>query len=162
MLFWLCLTCQSTTASEQLQGSPLCCASIYALQRSANISIKHPPSHITLSQYCPRCCVIACCMKKAMGLELDGSGFGLGSRSQRYAAVVEDGVVSWVQGGRRVGWGLGLWVLSLIIQLPSCPTTASTHDHYQLHQSQPTHCMITIASQLPCRSPSWRWRQAPD
>jgi hypothetical protein len=30
---------------------------------------------------------------KAMGLELDGSGFGLGSRSQRYAAVIEDGTV---------------------------------------------------------------------
>jgi peroxiredoxin len=31
---------------------------------------------------------------KAMGLEMDGSGFGLGSRSQRYAAVIEDGVVT--------------------------------------------------------------------
>jgi peroxiredoxin len=30
---------------------------------------------------------------KAMGLEMDGSGFGLGKRSQRYAAVIEDGVV---------------------------------------------------------------------
>ena len=30
---------------------------------------------------------------KAMGLELDGSGFGLGQRSQRYAMIVEDGVV---------------------------------------------------------------------
>ncbi len=30
---------------------------------------------------------------KALGLELDGSRFGLGTRSQRYAAVVEDGVV---------------------------------------------------------------------
>jgi peroxiredoxin len=29
----------------------------------------------------------------AVGLELDGSGFGLGTRSQRYAAVIEDGVV---------------------------------------------------------------------
>jgi peroxiredoxin len=29
-----------------------------------------------------------------MGLELDGTGFGLGSRSQRYAAVIENGVVS--------------------------------------------------------------------
>jgi glutaredoxin/glutathione-dependent peroxiredoxin len=29
----------------------------------------------------------------AMGLEMDGSGFGLGTRSQRYAAIVEDGVV---------------------------------------------------------------------
>ena len=29
----------------------------------------------------------------AMGLEMDGSGFGLGKRSKRYAAVIEDGVV---------------------------------------------------------------------
>ena len=31
---------------------------------------------------------------RAMGLELDGTGFGLGTRSQRYAAVIEDGVVT--------------------------------------------------------------------
>ena len=30
----------------------------------------------------------------AMGLEMDGSGFGLGTRSQRYAAIIEDGVVT--------------------------------------------------------------------
>ena len=30
---------------------------------------------------------------KAIGMELDGSGFGLGVRSQRYAMVVDDGVV---------------------------------------------------------------------
>jgi len=30
---------------------------------------------------------------KAMGLELDGSGFGMGGRSQRYALVANDGVV---------------------------------------------------------------------
>ena len=30
----------------------------------------------------------------ALGLELDGSGFGLGSRSQRFAMIVEDGTVS--------------------------------------------------------------------
>jgi peroxiredoxin len=29
-----------------------------------------------------------------LGLEMDGSGFGLGKRSQRYAMVVEDGVVT--------------------------------------------------------------------
>lgn len=29
-----------------------------------------------------------------MGLELDGTGFGLGTRSQRYAAILEDGVVT--------------------------------------------------------------------
>jgi peroxiredoxin len=32
----------------------------------------------------------------AMGLPMDGSGFGLGSRSQRYAAIIEDGTVTWL------------------------------------------------------------------
>jgi peroxiredoxin len=31
---------------------------------------------------------------RALGLELDGSGFGLGMRSQRFAMVVDDGVVT--------------------------------------------------------------------
>ena len=31
---------------------------------------------------------------KALGLELDASGFGMGTRSQRFAMVVDDGVVS--------------------------------------------------------------------
>lgn len=30
---------------------------------------------------------------RALGLSMDGSGYGLGTRSQRYAMVVEDGVV---------------------------------------------------------------------
>ena len=30
----------------------------------------------------------------ALGLELDGSGFGLGTRSQRFAMIVDDGTVS--------------------------------------------------------------------
>lgn len=30
---------------------------------------------------------------KAMGLEMDGTKFGLGTRSQRYAAVIEDGII---------------------------------------------------------------------
>jgi len=30
---------------------------------------------------------------RALGLDFDGSGFGMGARSQRYAAIVEDGVV---------------------------------------------------------------------
>jgi peroxiredoxin len=29
----------------------------------------------------------------AMGLEMDASGFGLGTRSKRYAAVVQDGII---------------------------------------------------------------------
>ena len=31
---------------------------------------------------------------KALGLEMDGTGFGLGIRSQRYAMVIDDGVVT--------------------------------------------------------------------
>ena len=31
---------------------------------------------------------------KALGLELDASGFGMGQRSQRYSMIVKDGVVS--------------------------------------------------------------------
>src|SRR5690606_38610118 len=30
---------------------------------------------------------------QAMGLVMDGSGFGLGQRSQRYAAILQDGVI---------------------------------------------------------------------
>ena len=32
----------------------------------------------------------------AMGLTMDGTGFGLGKRSQRFAAILDDGVVSWL------------------------------------------------------------------
>ncbi|MEJ8277526.1 peroxiredoxin [Pseudonocardia spirodelae] len=32
----------------------------------------------------------------AAGLDMDGSKFGLGTRSQRYAAIIRDGVVAWV------------------------------------------------------------------
>ena len=31
---------------------------------------------------------------RAVGLEMDGSGFGMGLRSQRYAMIVDDGVVT--------------------------------------------------------------------
>ena len=31
---------------------------------------------------------------EAMGLVMDGSGFGLGKRSKRYAAIIEDGVIT--------------------------------------------------------------------
>jgi len=33
-------------------------------------------------------------LTKALGLELDGSGFGLGMRSQRFAAIIEDGKIT--------------------------------------------------------------------
>jgi peroxiredoxin len=32
-------------------------------------------------------------LTKAMGLEMDGSGYGMGHRSKRFAMVIEDGVV---------------------------------------------------------------------
>jgi peroxiredoxin len=35
-------------------------------------------------------------LTEALGLTMDGSGFGLGQRSQRYAAILEDGIVSWL------------------------------------------------------------------
>jgi len=31
---------------------------------------------------------------RAVGMDVDGSAFGLGTRSKRYAMVIEDGVVS--------------------------------------------------------------------
>ena len=33
---------------------------------------------------------------KAAGLDMDGSKFGLGTRSKRYAAIITDGVVQWI------------------------------------------------------------------
>ena len=33
---------------------------------------------------------------KSLGLELDGSGFGMGNRSKRYAMIVEDGKVTYL------------------------------------------------------------------
>ena len=33
-------------------------------------------------------------LTKAMGLDFDGSGFGMGTRSQRYSMIVKDGVVA--------------------------------------------------------------------
>jgi len=35
-------------------------------------------------------------LTKALGLEMDGSGYGMGLRSQRYAMVVDDGVVTYL------------------------------------------------------------------
>jgi peroxiredoxin len=34
---------------------------------------------------------------EAMGLVMDGTGFGLGTRSKRYAAIIEDGVVTSIE-----------------------------------------------------------------
>jgi peroxiredoxin len=35
-------------------------------------------------------------LAEAMGLTMDGSGFGLGRRNQRYAAILDDGIVRWI------------------------------------------------------------------
>jgi peroxiredoxin len=35
-------------------------------------------------------------LAEAMGLTMDGTGFGLGKRTQRFAAILDDGVVSWL------------------------------------------------------------------
>jgi peroxiredoxin len=35
-------------------------------------------------------------LAEAMGLTMDGSGFGLGERIQRFAAILDDGVVEWL------------------------------------------------------------------
>ena len=35
-------------------------------------------------------------LAEAMGLTMDGSGFGLGTRVQRFAAILDDGVVFWL------------------------------------------------------------------
>jgi peroxiredoxin len=35
-------------------------------------------------------------LAQAMGLIMDGTGFGLGTRGQRFAAILDDGVVSWL------------------------------------------------------------------
>ncbi len=35
-------------------------------------------------------------LAEAMGLTMDGTGFGLGHRSQRFAAILDDGVVGWL------------------------------------------------------------------
>ena len=43
---------------------------------------------------------------EAVGLTMDGSGFGLGTRSRRYAAIIEDGLVPALFG--EPGGGLGV------------------------------------------------------
>ncbi len=35
-------------------------------------------------------------LAEALGLVMDGRGFGLGTRVQRFAAIVEDGIVTWL------------------------------------------------------------------
>jgi len=52
---------------------------------------------------------------EAIGLEMDGSGFGLGTRSQRYAAIIEDGVVTALQ--VEPGPGLSVSAADAILEL---------------------------------------------
>jgi peroxiredoxin len=35
-------------------------------------------------------------LAESMGLTMDGAGFGLGTRGQRFAAILDDGTVSWL------------------------------------------------------------------
>jgi peroxiredoxin len=51
----------------------------------------------------------------AVGLEMDGSAFGLGTRSQRYAMVIEDGVVTALQ--VEPGSGLTVSAADAILEL---------------------------------------------
>jgi peroxiredoxin len=43
---------------------------------------------------------------RALGLDKDSSGYGMGRRSKRYAAVVDDGVVTYL--GVESGGGVGV------------------------------------------------------
>jgi peroxiredoxin len=52
---------------------------------------------------------------KAMGLEMDGSLIGLGTRSQRYAAIIEDGVVANLQ--VEPGPGLSVSAADAVLEL---------------------------------------------
>jgi peroxiredoxin len=52
---------------------------------------------------------------EAMGLEMDGSGVGLGTRSQRYAAIIEDGVITSLQ--VEPGPGLSVSAADAILEL---------------------------------------------
>ena len=53
---------------------------------------------------------------QSMGLEMDGSGFGLGTRSQRYAMIVNDGVIAalYVEEGRNFDVSKAETVLSAL------------------------------------------------
>ena len=51
----------------------------------------------------------------AVGLEMDGSGFGLGTRSQRYAMVIDDGVVTALQ--VEPGPGLSVSAADAVLEL---------------------------------------------
>ena len=51
----------------------------------------------------------------AMDLTMDATGFGLGMRSQRYAAVIEDGVVTAIEVEK--GGGIGVSSCLAILQI---------------------------------------------
>lgn len=61
-------------------------------------------------------------LARALGLELDGRGFGAGMRSRRYAAVVNDGVVEYlgVEFGREVGVSSAEAVLAALQATTGC------------------------------------------
>lgn len=51
---------------------------------------------------------------QAMGLAMDGSGFGLGTRSRRYSAIIEDGVVTSLNAEE--GGGLEVSTCELVLE----------------------------------------------
>ena len=62
----------------------------------------------------------------AIGLEMDGSGFGMGTRSLRYSMIVKDGVVETlnIEGnpGEAVGCGCRQYVVAAVItESGTCP-----------------------------------------
>jgi len=66
---------------------------------------------------------------KAIGMEVDASGAGLGTRSQRYAMVIEDGVVTAFmpeEGGFKIEFSTHSAVLASILKQPSSGMNAVT------------------------------------
>lgn len=51
---------------------------------------------------------------RALGLELDATGFGMGTRSRRYAMIVEDGVVSYL--GVEPGGDIGVSSATAVLE----------------------------------------------
>ena len=61
-------------------------------------------------------------LAEALGLVMDGSGFGLGSRVQRFAAIIDDGVVSFI--AVEPGPGLNVSSAEEVLAAPAAPQPA--------------------------------------
>lgn len=103
-------------------------------------------------------------LPQAMGLELDGTGFGLGKRSQRYAAVIEDGVVSSMAKasivtacrGKQCCFAARSQMLPHVQQLAVDNSCACLRDILCVVQGTVVTCAWIV---LCNRSLSWRWSQ---